>query len=178
LTFDDGPTPEITTWVLKELDKYNAKATFFCIGKNADANRDIYEDILKRRHSIGNHTYNHLNGWKTKSSEYITNIQKANAVLKGMQAIFRPPYGKMTFFQSNKVRNLGLKIIGWDILSADFDQNNSNEKCLENIIRHSINGSIIVFHDSIKAEKRLKYVLPRILEYYSSKGFEFKRIVA
>ena len=176
LTFDDGPTEGITTWVLDELDKYDAKATFFCIGKNVVANKSIYDDIRSRGHSIGNHTHNHLNGWKTKTVTYLDNIIKAGKVLKGAQPMFRPPYGKMTLAQSRKIRERALKIIGWDVLSADFDYSISAEKCLENVIRNSKNGSIVVFHDSLKAEEKVRHVLPKVLDYYRAKGYAFKKI--
>ena len=176
LTFDDGPTEGVTNWVLDELDKYDAKATFFCIGKNVSAHKDIYDAIQNRGHSIGNHTHNHLNGWKTKKTVYFDNILEAGKSLKGAQPIFRPPYGKITLAQSRNIRRRGLKIICWDVLSADFDNKISTEKCLENVIRNTKNGSIVVFHDSLKAEEKLRYVLPKVLDYYYAKGFAFKKI--
>ncbi len=188
LTFDDGPTPEITEWTLHELKKYHAKATFFCIGKNIAERPDIFQKIMEEKHSVGNHTNNHLNGWKTKTDAYLQNIEDAekyfeeNSKLKNVtqsavegqnSKLFRPPYGKLTLSQSKKIRKKGYKIIMWDVLSADFDPAVSNEKCLENVIRNSQNGSIIIFHDSIKASEKLKFVLPKVLEYYSYLGYEF-----
>ena len=178
LTFDDGPTEKITSWVLDELDKYNAKATFFCLGKNVSKNKDLFEDILNRKHSVGNHTYDHMNGWNTKTSHYFANVEKTTAELWGMQSIFRPPYGNLTYRQSQIIQKSGLKIVGWDVLSADFDRSISAEKCLENVIRNVENGSILVFHDSQKAAEKLRFVLPQILEYYHSKNFKFKKIEA
>ncbi len=183
LTFDDGPTPEITEWTLNELKKYEAKATFFCLGKNIAEYPEIFQKIKEHNHSLGNHTNNHLNGWKTKTSAYIKNIeiakkyfQENSKLITQNSKLFRPPYGKITFSQSRKIRKMGYKIIMWDVLSADFDPGISNEKCLENTIRNIQNGSIIVFHDSIKAAEKLKFVLPKVLEYYSAKGFIFSRI--
>jgi peptidoglycan/xylan/chitin deacetylase (PgdA/CDA1 family) len=180
LTFDDGPTPEITQFVLKELKKYNAKATFFCIGKNIENHLEIFENILAERHAIGNHTQNHLNGFKTSTADYITNFLECDKTLKLLNVetlkpkLFRPPYGKIKKKQAKEIQKLGYKIVMWDVLSADFDTSISKEKCLNNVLKNTKNGSIIVFHDSVKASEKLKYVLPRVLEYYSEKGFIFK----
>ncbi|WP_456377131.1 polysaccharide deacetylase family protein [Lutibacter sp.] len=191
LTFDDGPTPEITEWTLNLLNTYNAKATFFCIGKNVEKHPHIYQKILENSHTIGNHTNNHLNGRKTEILAYIENIKicskhfknnlkskTKNPTLSTIETakLFRPPYGKLKLKQSKMIRRKGFKIIMWDVLSADFDTSISKEKCLENVIRNTENGSILVFHDSIKASEKLKFVLPKILEYYSEKGFVFKQI--
>lgn len=176
LTFDDGPTPEITDWTLKQLKKYNAKATFFCIGKNIVEHPKVFEKIVTANHSIGNHTFNHLNGWKTSTKTYTSNSFKVNKSIQKKIKLFRPPYGKISLSQSKILRKKGYKIIMWDVLSADFDTKISAEKCLENVIRNTENGSILVFHDSIKASEKLFYVLPKILEYYSYKGFKFKKI--
>lgn len=197
LTFDDGPTPEITEWTLNELAKYKAKATFFCIGKNIGKYPEIFQKIIEEKHTVGNHTNNHLNGWKTSTEEYLKNIEesekyfeenrksfilslsaslKTSSVEGQNRKLFRPPYGKITLSQSRKLRKKGYKIIMWDVLSADFDTTISNEKCLENVIRNIQNGSIIVFHDSVKASEKLKFVLPKVLEYYSYQGFIFKSI--
>jgi len=182
LTFDDGPTPEITKFVLAELKKYNAKATFFCIGKNIKNHPEIFEEILADKHSVGNHTQNHLNGFETKTSEYITNFLACENVISNMVEksqnlkLFRPPYGKIKKKQATEIFKKGYKIIMWDVLSADFDESISKEKCLDNVLKNTENGSIIVFHDSIKASEKLKYVLSKVLEFYSKKGFEFKSI--
>lgn len=178
LTFDDGPTPEITEWTLNELQKYNAKATFFCIGKNAALYPIIYTKIINDGHAIGNHTNNHLNGRKTSSSLYIENVLSAEKKLQVQTKLFRPPYGQLTLKQSLKLRQLGYKIIMWDVLSADFDTTISAKKCLKNVIKNTKNGSIIVFHDSQKANERLKYVLPIILDIYSKKNYRFEKITA
>ncbi|SNR74082.1 polysaccharide deacetylase family protein [Lutibacter flavus] len=177
LTFDDGPTADITEWTLNELNKYNAKATFFCIGKNIEELPELFQHISTQGHSIGNHTNNHLNGSKTSWNDYLLNFEKAEKHFDNIDTkLFRPPYGKLKISQAKKIRKKGYKIIMWDILSADFDTAISNKKCLENVIKNAQNGSIIVFHDSLKASEKLKYVLPKILEYYNAEGFTFKSI--
>lgn len=176
LTFDDGPTPEITEWTLNQLQKYNTKATFFCIGKNIEKHPQVFQKILENNHAVGNHTNNHLNGRNTEILAYIKNIEICSRYFKNNSKLFRPPYGKLKLKQSKKIRAKGYKIIMWDVLSADFDTSISKEKCLENVIRNTENGSIIVFHDSMKASEKLKFVLPKILEYYLEKGFVFKQI--
>ena len=190
LTFDDGPTPEVTEWTLDQLKKYNAKATFFCIGKNIENHPKTFQKIIEEQHAVGNHTHNHLNGWKTNAQDYFSNFEKADQIIDTnlntlsktsktstqTKKLFRPPYGKITLKQSKKIRNTGYKIITWDVLSADFDKTISNKKCLQNVIQNTTNGSVVVFHDSVKASEKLKYVLPKILEYYSEKGYSFKKI--
>ena len=185
LTFDDGPTSEITEFVLSELKKHNAKATFFCIGKNIKNNPKIFEKIISDNHSIGNHTQNNLQGFQNlvglnyKNEKVKANENTTYKVLKTLQEnlkLFRPPYGKIKKSQAKKLRSLGFKIIMWDVLSADFDTSITNQKCLENVLKNTTNGSIIVFHDSKKATEKLKFVLPKVLEYYSKKGFVFKAI--
>jgi len=194
LTFDDGPTPEITEWVLNQLEQYNAKATFFCIGKNIADHPEIFAQIQDKGHSIGNHTYNHLNGWKTTTEEYIENSlqcaeistqftnykQQTNKIEKVKQTtnykLFRPPYGKIKRIQAKKLRQQGYKIIMWDVLSADFDQNISKEECLDNVLSNTRSGSIIIFHDSVKAFKNLKYALPKVLQHLAKNHFSFEPI--
>jgi len=185
LTFDDGPTPEITEWTLNQLKKYNAKATFFCIGKNVENHPEIFQKIVKEQHSIGNHTHNHLNGWKTNTEDYFLNFKKADRAIASnfnllshiqTKKLFRPPYGKMSLKQSKRIRNYGYKVITWDVISADFDATISNNKCLKNVVKNTTNGSIVVFHDSVKAFEKLKYVLPKVLEFYLDKGYSFKKI--
>jgi peptidoglycan/xylan/chitin deacetylase (PgdA/CDA1 family) len=182
LTFDDGPTPEITEWVLEILKEHQIKATFFCIGKNIQKHPAIFNKIIDNGHAIGNHTFNHLNGWSTKTEGYIDNVRICqtlsdtyyNCKLNTEHCkLFRPPYGKIKTAQSKKLRQLGYKIIMWDVLSADFDQNISSEKCLENILKNTRSGSVIVFHDSVKAFKNLEYTLPKSIEILKQKGFEF-----
>ena len=180
LTFDDGPTPEITEWTLDVLQQHNAKATFFCIGKNVVENPAIFERIITEGHSIGNHTHNHKNGYHTATKEYIENTLQAEEQFQEFDVrnskLFRPPYGKIKRKQAQKLRSLGYKIIMWDVLSADFDTNINHKKCLKNVLNNTENGSIIVFHDSIKASDKLQYTLPKVLDFYSEKGFEFKAI--
>lgn len=174
LTFDDGPTPQATSFVLQELKKYNAKATFFCIGENVKEYFDIYKQMISDGHKPGNHTYNHLNGWKTTDKKYLENIQKAANIID--TDLFRPPYGKITKFQLKALQGekFKLKTIMWDVISADFDEKVSPENCYLNVINHSRPGSIIVFHDSLKAFPRLEYALPRLLDFYSNQGYQFK----
>lgn len=173
LTFDDGPIPEVTPQVLLFLEKYQAKATFFCIGNNVDKHPDIFEMINQKGHAIGNHTYNHLNGWKNADKVYYKNILLCNTYFK--TNLFRPPYGKITRQQS-KILKKRFHIIMWDVLSADFDSKTSPEKCCENVIQNAKKGSIIVFHDSLKAKDKVLYALPKVLEFFSQKGYDFKKL--
>lgn len=182
LTFDDGPTPEITEWTLNTLKAYNAKATFFCIGKNIENHSEIFKQLIADKHSIGNHSYNHLNGWSTNTETYLENIKRTEETFQRFnfstfqQKLFRPPYGKIKPRQAKILRKKGYKIILWDVLSADFDTKISKEKCLENVLKNTQNGSVIVFHDSVKAAKNLKYVLPKVLAHFSKKEFAFHSI--
>jgi peptidoglycan/xylan/chitin deacetylase (PgdA/CDA1 family) len=176
LTFDDGPHLKATPFVLAELKKCDAKATFFCIGKNAVENNDIYQRIINEGHSVGNHTYDHLNGWKTSNEAYIDNIDKARIHINSN--LFRPPYGRIKKNQIKSLKNLNpeLKIVMWSVLSGDFDINISSEKCLANVIDNAKSGAIIVFHDSEKAFNNLVYALPVVLKYFSERGFVFEKI--
>ena len=178
LSFDDGPHPEATPFVLDELAKYNAKATFFCIGKNVVDYPDIYKRILDEGHAIGNHTQQHLNGWKTSTEIYLTDVSEAAKNISSN--LFRPPYGRIKRSQakgiSEALKNKSAKIVMWDVLSGDFDMSLSNEKCLENVISKTRTGSIVVFHDSEKAFSRLKYTLPAMLEFFTLKGYVFSKI--
>lgn len=200
LTFDDGPTPEITEWTLSQLKNYNAKATFFCIGDNVRKYPEIFQKVIDEGHSIGNHTFNHLNGWKTNNELYVKNVelcdiqiaegrrQKAEVNMhfeeENLQSnicvlqtyLFRPPYGKIKPSQSKKLRKMGYKIIMWDIISYDFDATVSEITCLENVLNNVQSGSIIVFHDSKKAFTNLEYVLPRTLSFLNEKGFVCEKL--
>ena len=173
LTFDDGPIPVVTPFVLNTLNKFNAKATFFCIGDNVAKHPEIYKQILEEGHSAGNHTYNHLNGWKTSDDSYLQNIRKC-AELTG-STLFRPPYGRIKRSQIKRLlaQDPGLQIVMWDVLSGDFDTGINTDRCIQNVMKHAKNGSIIVFHDSVKAFPRLETALPMILEGLRSKGFRF-----
>jgi len=163
LTFDDGPIPEVTPWVLDELKNHNATATFFCIGENAKKHPEIFQRIIAEGHAVGNHTFNHLNGWKTETSEYIENTLLAEKLIASK--LFRPPYGKITSKQAKQLQQKGFKIIMWDVLSYDFDTTISEKKCLQSVLKNIKPGSIVVFHDSLKAEKNLRYVLPKVLRF-------------
>ena len=180
-TFDDGPHPEATPFVLDTLKQYNAKGTFFCIGKNVAAYPDIYKRILNEGHAVGNHTFDHLNGWKTPDQEYIKNIGEARNYIDSK--LFRPPYGRITKFQirlltasENVKQKTVFKIIMWDVLSGDFDMSSSAEKCVKNVTSNAEAGSIVVFHDSEKAMPRMQKALIESLKYFSEKGIKFEAI--
>lgn len=170
ITFDDGPIPDITPEVLTILKQYEAKATFFCIGDNVRKHPEVFQQVNAAGHSIGNHTYHHLNGWKTPLNEYLRNTLMCSQLVRS--ALFRPPYGRITRQQARVLRNR-YRIIMWDVLSGDFDHSISYEKCLQNVIGNAQEGSVIVFHDSQKAADRMLYALPRVLEHFSEKGFRF-----
>ena len=197
LTFDDGPIPEVTPWVLALLKEYQAKATFFCIGENIAKHPEVFDQILAEGHNVGNHSFNHLDGWKTSISTYIENVEKTEKIIFEKQEgryknqdnrteskekrnknlkLFRPPYGKITPKKIKILQEQGFKIVMWEVISGDFDVNISPENCLNNVLKNSKPGSIVVFHDSIKASANLKEVLPKVLEYFHQKGFEFKVI--
>ena len=177
LTFDDGPIPEVTEWVLDILKPEEIKATFFCIGDNIRKHPEVYKRILSEGHQTGNHTFNHLNGWKTENRHYIENFKLCETEHLKLSTehsfLFRPPYGKIKSSQSKAIRQLGYKIIMWDVLSYDFDSTISAEKCLENVISNTEQGNIIVFHDSLKAEKNMKYALPKAIQILKDKRFVF-----
>ena len=182
LTFDDGPIKNVTPWVLDELKKIDAKATFFCIGKNIWKNPQIFRRIIDEGHSIGNHTYSHLNGWKSKTQFYCTNVQKAQKEIEAHSGenlpsendLFRPPYGRVKCKQAKLLKESGYRIVMWDILSMDFDNKINPKKCLQNVTRNARPGSIIVFHDSIKAKKNMQATLPEVLNHFSRLGYDFK----
>jgi peptidoglycan-N-acetylglucosamine deacetylase len=190
LTFDDGPIPGVTEYVLEQLNLFKAKATFFCVGQNIEKYPAIYQKILQAGHRTGNHTYNHLNGWKTGDEKYYSNINACGQIMNAEKALvpsspitshqspinlFRPPYGKIRMRQISKLKN-EYRIVMWGVLSGDYNQKLSAEKCLHKSIKYSGPGSIIVFHDSFKAEKNLKYVLPRYLEHFSELGYKFESL--
>lgn len=189
LTFDDGPVDGITPWVLQQLKQHKAKATFFCIGENILKHRAIFNNILDEGHVTGNHTFNHLNGWKTKTADYLNNIKKCQQVIESnsnssndFRPLFRPPYGLIKWPQINQLLHPKTKsetvysIIMWDVLSYDFDSTLTPQKIIDNVISNSKSGSIIVFHDSLKAEKNLKASLPSVLGILSQKGFVFESL--
>jgi len=176
LSFDDGPHPVATPFVLDELKKHDARATFFCIGKNVQEYPQIYRRVLMEGHRVGNHTQNHLNGWKTEDKKYLQNIRDAAVLIDS--DLFRPPYGRISLFQSSLLRNppYNYKIIMWEVLSADFDRGLSAERCARHVIRHARPGSIVVFHDSEKAWDRLRVALPAVLKHFSQLGYRFEAI--
>ncbi len=185
LTFDDGPHETATPFVLEQLKQYGAKATFFCIGKNVAAYPAIYQRILDEGHTTGNHTYHHLNGWKISNETYLADIAEAGKLI--WSPLFRPPYGRLSREQIRLIHQLaettkepGIKrvkqIIMWDVLSGDFDTNLTPEACLAYVLYHARPGSIIVFHDSTKAWEKMSYALPKVLDYFSGAGYQFKSI--
>lgn len=179
LTFDDGPHPLITPLVLEILKRYNAKATFFCIGKNVEQYPETFELIKKEGHSIGSHSFNHENGWKTKNDEYIKSFNDANELIHS--DLFRPPYGKIKYSQLKKLgvrkrRATSLHVVAWTVIAYDFDHAISARRVYKNVIRNAGDGAIVTFHDSLKANTNMITALPRVLEYYKNKGFEFKAL--
>ena len=173
LTFDDGPHPTITKWVIDLLNTYHIKATFFCVGANAVKYPETMELLKANGHTIANHTHNHLNGWKTKNEEYFKNIAKANETLKS--DFFRPPYGKIKKSQRKEIEK-SYRIIQWSLLSGDFDTDLNQEKALRVLCNKTQNGDVIVFHDSEKAQDNLKFLLPKYLDYCVEKGFNFSAL--
>lgn len=178
LSFDDGPHPVATPFVLDQLKKYNAKATFFCIGKNVINYPGLYQRILEEGHATGNHTHQHLNGWKTSDPVYLNDIKTAAALINSR--LFRPPYGRI---RASQVKKLGeamgypaSRIIMWSVLTGDFDTDLTRERCLERVKRHTRPGSIILFHDSEKAFPRMAYTLPRMLEHFTAAGYRFSKL--
>lgn len=183
LTFDDGPILEVTPFVLDELKKWGAKATFFCIGKNIEANPGIFKRIIDEGHKTGNHTYDHLNGWNTGDEDYFANIEKCGGVLNNLlpttshetRTLFRPPYGKLKPSQYSNLKSLHT-IVMWDIISYDFDLNLSADKVLDNVLKNAEPGSIIVMHDSLKAQPKVEYALPLILKHFTALGYTFEKL--
>lgn len=168
LTFDDGPHPTVTPFVLDLLKQYQVKATFFCIGKNVRKYPDLYRRILDEGHRVGNHTMAHVNGWKTGDAIYLNDVIIARQFIDSK--LFRPPYGRISRFQIDQLLPV-FDIIMWDVISGDFDRNINGDKCLQNVTLNTTPGSIVVFHDSEKAFPRLEYALPRALEFFKEKGW-------
>lgn len=176
LTFDDGPIPEVTPWVLDVLADYDIKATFFCVGDNISKHPEIFQRIINDNHSVGNHTYNHLNGWKTSEQDYLDNFNKTQKLIdnhKSTSKLFRPPYGRITRSQAKTIKDLGFDIIMWSVLSKDYKAQIKPEKVYDNILLNTKSGSIIVCHDNVKAYEVLKQSLPRSIEALMEKGFGF-----
>ncbi len=196
LTFDDGPIPKVTPWVLDTLKEAEAKATFFCIGDNIRKHPDIFRRIISEGHAIGNHTFHHLNGRKTTSAQYLEDVARCEREIQNSNLtpqtsnltpqtspliphpsyLFRPPYGRLTSKQARTLIDQGYELIMWDVLSYDFDAKLSKEQCLQNVLKHVRPGSIVVLHDSLKAEEKLRYCLPRILDFISEKGWKCDKI--
>ena len=173
LTFDDGPIPEVTPWVLDTLRAYDAKATFFCVGDNVRKYPEIFDALVREGHTVGNHTHNHLSGWSTENISYFHNIR--HCARRVQSGLFRPPYGKLKPSQMQFLQR-HYQIVMWDVLSGDFDQELSPEACTQNVIQHAGPGSIVVFHDSLKAEQNLRTALPRVLEHFSTRGYTFRAL--
>jgi peptidoglycan/xylan/chitin deacetylase (PgdA/CDA1 family) len=173
LTFDDGPIPDVTPWILDQLRQFQAKATFFCVGDNVRKHPKVFQQVIDYGHQVGNHTFNHFNGWGTESIKYFHNVRKCARIVQS--DLFRPPYGRLTPRQVQFLQR-HYKIIMWDVLSGDFDQDLSKEQCLKNVLTKTQNGSIVVFHDSIKAMDKVKYVLPKVLKFFQEKGYRFEAL--
>lgn len=177
LTFDDGPVPGPTDFVLETLSKHTIKATFFCIGDNVRKHPEVFKNVVAQGHVIGNHTFNHVKGWKTPLNDYVENTTQCDSIVEALNSkpgttnLFRPPYGRITRAQIKALSNY--RIVMWDVLTHDYDQAKSPEACLKNSIRATRNGSIIVFHDSLKAERNMSYALPRYIDHFLGKGYNF-----
>lgn len=173
LTFDDGPIPEVTPWVLDTLDRYGIKATFFMVGDNVARNPELYEEVKRRGHSVGNHTMHHLQGMKVSSYRYMHDITEANDLIDS--PLFRPPHGIIRWKQARAIKDK-YNIVMYDLVTRDYSKKLTPEKVFNNVKRYARNGSIIVFHDSLKAEKNMKAVLPRAIEYLRDRGYSFEAI--
>lgn len=180
LTFDDGPVPGPTEFVLEILTKFSVKATFFCIGDNVHKYPDVFRSVVNQGHVIGNHTFNHVKGWNTALAEYVGNVKRCETeflnsnVKLSPSKFFRPPYGRITRSQISALPDY--KIVMWDVLTNDYDRTKSGETCLKNSVRVTRPGSIIVFHDSLKAERNMRYALPRYIDYFINQGYTFKTL--
>ena len=175
LSFDDGPDPDVTPWVLDLLKSYDAKATFFCIGENAGRHPDLINQIISEGHSIGNHSYSHISGWTTKTDKYLEDVKKCRNIIDSN--LFRPPYGRL---KPNQLKNLqeNYNIIMWDVMCGDFEEQLSNEKCYSNIVDNASPGSIILLHDTKQSFNKLKYVLPKVLDFFKDKSLKLAAIHA
>jgi len=178
LTFDDGPHPQATAFVLEQLAVFDARATFFCVGRNVENHPELYDQLSRQGHATGNHTYSHLNGWRSDDKLYLDDIRRASACIES--GLFRPPYGKITRFQASNLpaamKTPQPLIVMWDVVSGDFDETLDGRDCLANVIFNAGPGSIVVFHDSEKAFPRLHYSLPRVLKFFAEKGYHFRSL--
>lgn len=179
LTFDDGPVPKATEFVLDELAKFNAKATFFCVGENIVKHPEIYKRIIAEGHTVANHTYNHLNARRVRHNAYLENVMESDKLMRGdfkSQKYFRPPYARLQWWQINKIKKWGYKIIMWDVLTGDFDKLLDKEKALKKSIKATKKGSIVLFHDNVKHFENMSFLLPKYLKHFSEEGFKFKSL--
>ncbi len=173
LTFDDGPIPELTDEILNILDKYNAKATFFCVGQNAERYSEIYARIIEKGHATGNHTHHHLKGWTTGYKEYMDDIREAGKYIE--HGLFRPPYGLMTYRQA-KTLSRKYQVVMWSVLTRDYDPAVSKEECLQTALQGIRPGAIIVFHDNVKAREKVLYSLPLLLDHLGKEGYRVEKL--
>jgi peptidoglycan-N-acetylglucosamine deacetylase len=173
LTFDDGPIPQVTPWVLDLLSQYGAKGSFFCVGHNIDKHPQVFQRVVAEGHAVGNHTYNHVSGWASDNVPFFHNVRRCAKLVNS--AFFRPPYGKLKPRQTQFIQR-HYQIVMWDVLSGDFDESITKEQCYLNVIKNAGPGSIIVFHDSLKSEEKLRYALPKVLEFFSKKGYAFEAL--
>ena len=172
LTFDDGPIPEVTPRVLDILDRYGVKATFFMVGENIYKHPDVFDKVVQAGHTIGNHTYNHLKGWRCTTAEYLANVEKFPKETN----LFRPPYGKATFWQRRALVKQGYTLIYWDVLTRDYEATRTPEAMLAQIKREVRPGSIINFHDSLKSNERMLAVLPQVIEFLQTEGYRMESL--
>lgn len=173
LTFDDGPVPEVTPWVLDVLKANAVPATFFCVGENVERHKELYQRILREEHAVGNHTFNHVNGWRTPLFDYLKNVERCAKNVRS--ALFRPPYGRIRKRQQSALEQR-YTIVMWDVLTGDYDQKTTPQKCLRNALKYTRNGSIVVFHDSLKAKQNMQYALPRFIEKVKAQGYTFEKL--
>lgn len=175
LTFDDGPIPGVTPWVLEQLAAYDARATFFCVGENVQRHPEVFQAVIGAGHTVGNHTSHHMDGWATDNLPYFHDVRRCARLVSS--DLFRPPYGRMRPRQAQFLQR-HYQIVMWDVLSGDFDPHLSPEQCLHNVIDNATAGSIVVFHDSLKAEEKLRYALPRTLEHFAARGYRFEALAS
>ena len=173
LTFDDGPVPEVTPQVLGVLDDFDIKATFFCVGDNVKKYPELYREILMKGHSVGNHTFHHLNGFKVGQEQYLKDVEQASQLIDSR--LFRPPYGKLTR-KEKKILEQKFQIVLWDVISYDYDKNLSPSQVLKNVKSYSRSGSVILFHDSVKAKNNMLTVLPQAISFLLAKGYRFEKL--
>jgi peptidoglycan-N-acetylglucosamine deacetylase len=173
LTFDDGPIPEVTPQVLDILASRGAKATFFCVGENVERYPEIFRRILDDGHAVGNHSFSHLKGWQTPAEEYVGNVERCRRLVDS--SLFRPPHGRFTLRQFLRLRK-NYRFVLWSVLSKDYDRETTPDQCLANVLKFTRPGSIIVFHDSLKAREKVLYALPAVLDALGAEGFRFERI--